>query len=68
MKAIEFYTTPEGEVTMRPIGEAERQLKETDTDFIQAFLAILREFYPEAYDALMIYTLKIQTTRGIGIS
>lgn len=38
MKAIEFYTTPEGEVTMRPIGEAERQLKETDTDFIQAFL------------------------------
>ena len=58
MKAIEFYTTPEGEVTMRPIGEAERQLKETDTDFIQAFLAILREFYPEAYDALMdIYSL-----------
>lgn len=53
MKAIEFYTTPEGEVTMCPIGEAERQLKETDTDFIQAFLAILREFYPEAYDALM---------------
>lgn len=53
MKAIEFYTTPEGEVTMRPIGEAERQLKETDTDFIQAFLSILREFYPEAYDALM---------------
>ena len=53
MKAIEFYTTPEGEVTMRPIGEAERQLKETDTDFIQAFLAILREFYPEAYDALI---------------
>lgn len=40
MKAIEFYTTPEGEVTMRPIGEAERQLKETDTDFIQAFLTI----------------------------
>lgn len=41
MKAIEFYTTPEGEVTMRPTGEAERQLKETDTDFIQAFLSIL---------------------------
>ncbi len=61
MKAIEFYTTPEGEVTMRPIGEAERQLKETDTDFIQAFLAILREFYPEAYDALMdIYSKKFK--------
>ena len=38
MKAIEFYTTPEGEVTMRPIGEAERQLKETDTDFYPSFL------------------------------
>ena len=46
---------------MRPIGEAERQLKETDTDFIQAFLAILREFYPEAYDALMdIYSKKFK--------
>lgn len=68
MKAIEFYTTPEGEVTMRPIGEAERQLKETDTDFIQAFLAILRSFIPKHTMRLWIYTLKIQTTRGIGIS
>lgn len=66
MKAIEFYTTPEGEVTMRPIGEAERQLKETDTDFIQAFLAI--SFIPKHTMRLWIYTLKIQTTRGIGIS
>lgn len=53
MKPIEFYTTPEGEVTMRPLGESERQLKETDTDFIQAFLGVLMEFYPEAYEALM---------------
>ena len=53
MKPIEFYTTPEGEVTMRPLGESERQLKETDTEFIQSFLAVLREFYPEAYEALM---------------
>ena len=69
MKAIEFYTTPEGEVTMRPIGEAERQLKETDTDFIQAFLAILREFYPEAYDALMdIYSKNSNNKRSLSIS
>lgn len=53
MKAIEFYTTPEGEVTMRPFGEAERQLQETDTDFIQAFLEVIREFYTDAYNALM---------------
>ncbi len=53
MKPIEFYTTPEGEVTMRPVGEAERQLVETDVDFIQAFLSVLREFYTDAYNALM---------------
>lgn len=53
MRHIEFYTTPEGEVTMRPLGEAERQLTEKDRDFIQAFLDILREFYTEAYEALM---------------
>ena len=53
MKAIEFYTTPEGEVTMRYIGEPERQLLESDRDFIQAFLSVLREFYPDAYKALM---------------
>ena len=39
----------EGEVTMRPLGEAERQLRESDTEFIQAFLEILREF-SEKYD------------------
>ena len=65
MKPIEFYTTPEGEVTMRPLGEAERQLRESDTEFIQAFLEILREFYTEAYTALMEFTqrvLKISVT------
>ena len=53
MKPIEFYTTPEGEVTLREVGEAERQLKESDTDFIQAFLSVVREFYPDAHKALM---------------
>lgn len=53
MKPIEFYTTPEGDITMRPMGEAERQLRESDTEFIQAFLGVLREFYPESYDDLM---------------
>lgn len=53
MRPIEFYTTPEGEVTLREAGKAERQLKETDTEFVQAFLSVLREYYPEAYTALM---------------
>jgi DNA-binding CsgD family transcriptional regulator len=53
MKAIEFYTTPEGDVTIRPLGESEVQLREKDTDFIQNFLEILREYYPEAHKSLM---------------
>lgn len=53
MTPIEFYTTPEGEVTLRPAGQAERQLKETDTEFIQEMLSSIREFYPDAYTALM---------------
>lgn len=52
MRAIEFYTTPEGEVTIREQGMPERNLKESDTDFIQRFLEVLEEFYPEAYTAL----------------
>lgn len=53
MRPIEFYTTPEGEVTLREAGMAERQLKESDTEFVQSFLSVLREFYPDAYTALM---------------
>lgn len=52
MRPIEFYTTPEGEVTIREQGQPERQLKESDTDFIQTFLEVLEEFYPEAYSEL----------------
>ena len=55
MRAIEFYTTPSGEVTIKEQGQPERQLKESDTDFIQSFLEILEEFYPEAYAALRKY-------------
>ena len=63
MKAIEFYTTPEGEITLRPIGEAERTLVESDTEFIQAFLEILKDFYPEAYSALMEIYSKSSTNK-----
>lgn len=53
MRPIEFYTTPEGDVTLREAGMAERQLKESDTEFVQSFLSVLREFYPDAHKALM---------------
>ena len=52
MRPIEFYTTPGGEVTIKEIGMPERQLKESDIEFIQRFLEVLEEFYPEAYEAL----------------
>lgn len=52
MRPIEFYTTPEGEVTIREEGKAERTLKESDIDFIEAFLSTLEEYYPKAYAAL----------------
>ena len=43
---------------MRPLGEAERQLRES------AFLEILREFYTEAYTALMeIYSKSSENKR-----
>ncbi|MCD8136894.1 MAG: helix-turn-helix transcriptional regulator [Parabacteroides gordonii] len=52
MRAVEFYTTPEGEVTVKERGLPERQLNESDVDFIQPFLEVLEEFYTEAYEAL----------------
>lgn len=64
MKPIEFYSTPEGEVILRPLGETERLLQETDTDFINTFLFVLREFYTEAHNALMdIYSRSEQNKR-----
>jgi DNA-binding NarL/FixJ family response regulator len=53
MNSYEFYATPEGEVMFRQNGQAESQLKETDVEFIDAFLSIISEFYTEAHHALM---------------
>lgn len=53
MKQIEFYTTPDGDVTIKPIGETERQLTENDVEFIQTFIDVIKEFYTCAYNALI---------------
>lgn len=54
MKSVEFYTTPEGEITLRAEGEAEHTLDQhRDAGFISKFITILDEFYPEAHTALM---------------
>ena len=54
MKNIEFYTTPEGDITIREQGEPEHTLDQNkDAEFIGKFLSILSEFYPGAFSALM---------------
>lgn len=50
---IEFYNTPEGDVMVKPIGEAARVLHESDRDFISALLAVIRDRYPKSHKALM---------------
>ena len=53
MREVEFYMTPKGEVMLREEDKPEYQLKETDYDFIESFLAVIEEFYPDAYKKLM---------------
>ena len=53
MRAIEFYTTPKGDVMLKPEDMPETELKETDYDFINRLLSILEEFYTDAYNALL---------------
>lgn len=50
---IEFYTTPEGIVMMKPVGQPAYELKENCREFVCAMLAIIRERYPKANAALM---------------
>lgn len=60
MRPVEFYITPEGDVTLREVGKAERQLTEKDKDIIQPLLYALREYYPAAYSCLMdIYSKSV---------
>lgn len=50
---IEFYTTPEGAVMVKPVGESAYELKENHREIISGMLAIIRERYPKAHAALM---------------
>lgn len=50
---IEFYTTPEGEVMVKPVGQPAYVLKDNCRDVICEMLAAIRERYPKAHDALM---------------
>jgi DNA-binding CsgD family transcriptional regulator len=62
MKDTEFYTTPEGDVMIRE-GNSLRALTETDRDFISDMIRTIREFYPDAFDALCKEYVKSQINR-----
>ena len=64
MKATEFYQTPEGEVSMRPVGEAERLLKPEDTEVVEEMLTLIQEYYPTAW----IYTVRAYQTSNTVIT
>lgn len=49
----EFYSTPEGTVMVKPVGQAAYELKENRREIVCAILAIIRERYPKAHAALM---------------
>ena len=57
LKLIEFYSTPDGDVMIKKVHEPVRALMENDREFIQKFLSIIRERYPQAFNKLSeIYT------------
>lgn len=64
MREVEFYMTPQGEVMLRQEGLPEHQLKEQDRLFIQSFIAVLEEFYPEAFEMLKKEYIKSEKNRA----
>jgi DNA-binding CsgD family transcriptional regulator len=64
MKPTEFFTTPEGDITIKTEGEPERNLSEHDMEFNDNFINELAEFYPEALNALREIYSKSQMNRS----
>lgn len=49
---IEFYSTPEGDVMVKQMGQAVLSLKESDRELVSELLTLIRDRYPKAHDAL----------------
>lgn len=49
---IEFYSTPEGEVMIKPISGPVKILQESDRELIQGMLQLINDRYPDAFAAL----------------
>lgn len=50
---VEFYNTPDGEVSVKEHNKPVRTLSESDRDIIGYVLGIIRDRYPKAYARLM---------------
>lgn len=53
MTPVEFYTTPEGEVMVKPEEGPAKILCPSDGDFLSKMEEAIMEFYPEAHKALV---------------
>jgi len=65
-KAIEFYSTPEGEIMVKAEGEPVRILTETGEEnrqFITEFISYISTFYTEAWNALSEFYSKKEPNR-----
>lgn len=50
---IEFYTTPDGDVMVKELGQPAKLLKDSDRDLIGRLLTVISDRYPHAHRALM---------------
>lgn len=63
---IEFYTTPEGEVMIKPADEGVRLLSynyPSDRTLIESFLSIMTTHYTDAFNALSDYYSKASSNK-----
>lgn len=49
---IEFYSTPEGDVMVKPMNGPVKVLQDTDREIIQSMLQLINDRYPGAFAAL----------------
>jgi DNA-binding CsgD family transcriptional regulator len=49
---IEFYSTPDGDVMVKPLDGSVKVLKQNDSELIAAILQLINDRYPKAYSAL----------------
>ena len=52
LRNIEFYSTPDGAVMVKRLGEDVKELLPSDYEFVDAMMELINERYPDAIEAL----------------